>query len=278
MGIMGAMPLLSLHTLKGGLFRAAGPGCYRLLHAAWFRLRLLRALRSRRYARAFFGADVLAFADALRPGSLVLDIGAFLGGSTALFARAVGRSGRVIAFEPVHHRALGKTLRALGLKQARVEAAALSKDNGETELVIPIRDGVPLYSQAGFADSYAAAQAQGSGYAFERLPTRLLRLDDFLARESLAPDAVGAVKIDVEGSEMNLFAGGEDFFRRFRGPILCEFWFNAMPPPGWSWLRERGYSCRYLDRKGAWIGTDTPEALAEAARGETYGNFLLQRK
>ena len=266
-----------MRTLKKLLFRASGPRLYRTLHAGYFYLRLLRALRSRRYARTFFGGDVLAFAARLKPGSLVLDIGAFLGGSTALFARAVGRSGRVIAFEPVHHRTLGRMLRSMGLKQTRVEPLALARENGDTELVIPIHHGVPLYSQAGFAESYPAAMQPGSGYAFERLPTRLMRLDDFLAGESLTPEAVGAVKIDVEGSEMGLFAGGEEFFRRFRGPVLCEFWFTVMPPPGWTWLRERGYSCRYLDRRGNWVVADTEEELAALCRGETYGNFFLER-
>jgi FkbM family methyltransferase len=158
-----------------------------------------------------------------------------------------------------------------------VEALALAPENGDTELVIPIREGVPLYSQAGFAASYPEASKPGSGYTFERRPTRLVRLDDFLAGAGLAPEAVGAVKIDVEGSELGVFTGGEDFFRRFRGPLLCEFWFDRMPPPGWIWLRERGYACRYLDRQGAWVAVDTPEALAAATRGETYGNFLLER-
>ncbi|MDB5105705.1 MAG: hypothetical protein JWP91_3394 [Fibrobacteres bacterium] len=269
---------MPLRSLKRVLFRLSGPGLYRLLHAAWFYLRLMRALRSGRYAREFFGGDVLAFAEALRPGFLVLDIGAFLGGSTALFARAVGRSGRVIAFEPVHHGMLGRMLRALRLKQTRVEPLALAGENGDTELVIPIRGGVPLYSQAGFAESYPAAQEPGSGYTFQRLPTRLMRLDDYLAGASLSPESVSAVKIDVEGSEMALFAGGEDFFTRFRGPVLCEFWFTVMPPPGWAWMRERGYSCRYLDRKGRWVAADTPEELAAVCRGETYGNFFLERK
>jgi FkbM family methyltransferase len=274
----GAMPLRSLTSgAKSLLFRLSGPGNYRLMHSVWFHLRLLRAMRSRRYARKFFGADVLAFAGLLKPGGLVLDIGAFLGGSTVLFARAVGRKGRVVAFEPVHHRPLSRMLRALRIRQSRVESIALARENGNAELVIPIHRGVPLYSQAGFAASYSGALKPGSGYAFLRLPTRLMRLDDFLARSALLPEDVSAVKIDVEGSEMGLFAGGEDFFRRFRGPLLCEFWFTVMPPPGWAWLRERGYSCRYLDRKGGWVAVDTADTLETACRGETYGNFLLER-
>lgn len=268
---------MPLHGLKRRLFRLTGPAAYRLLHAAWFRLRLSRALASRAYARRFFGDDLLAFAARIRPGDIVLDIGAFLGGSTALFSRAVGRSGTVIAFEPVHHRWLLRLLRSLRMPQAGVRALALAAANGDAELVIPIREGVPLYSQAGFSQSYAEAARPGSGYAFERLPTDLMRLDDFLAREGMRPETVAAVKIDVEGSELSVFGGGEGFFRDFRGILLCEFWFRAMPPPGWAWLRERGYSCRYLDRKGTWVQADTPEALSAACRGETYGNFFWEK-
>jgi FkbM family methyltransferase len=268
---------MPLSGLKKRLFRIAGPRAYRVLHAGWFYGRMMRALLIPSKAPGFFGEDVTTFAGLLKPGSLVLDIGAFLGGSSALFARAAGPSGRVIAFEPVHHRPLSLAASALRFAPIRVEPMALSSANGVEELIIPIRDGVPLYSQAGFAQSHAAALRPGSGFSFQRQATTLMRLDDYLARESLRPEDVAAVKIDVEGSEMALFAGGEGFFRRFRGPLLCEFWLDAMPPPGWSWLRERGYSCRYLDRQGRWKAVDTPEALAEACRGETYVNLFLER-
>ncbi len=283
---------------KQRLFRIIGPAGYRFLHAVWFGLRLIRALLSpslsNSAAKKFFGPDLLAFAQNLPKGGTVLDIGAFLGGSTALFARAVGRQGRVIAFEPVHHRylsvliglsrlsllsRLSRLWLPFGVTSARieVEALALADRNGSAELVVPVRAGVPLFSQAGFAESYAAAQGPDSGYTFLRLPTRLERLDDVLQRLRLSPEAIDAVKIDVEGSEMILFAGAENFLSRFRGVLLCEFWFHVMPPPGWSHLRARGFTCRYLDRQGRWLPADTPEAMAELCRGETYGNFLLQK-
>jgi FkbM family methyltransferase len=258
------------------LFRLTGPDAYARLHAWRFRRRLGRALASPRAAETFFGADLLAFADLIRAGQTVLDIGAFLGGSTALFARAVGPSGQVYAFEPVHARALSALVRA-GTLPAQVENLALSDDEGPVDLVIPVRRGVPLYSQAGFAEGYAAAARPGSGYAFAKAPARRARLDDWLQAKGIAPEGIGAVKIDVEGSEAALFRGGDAFFSRFTGPVLCEFWFGTLPPPGWRWLRERGYHCRYLGKDGAWRPADTEAEFAEAAGGGTYGNFLLRR-
>lgn len=289
--------------LKGRLFRIAGPNAYRALHALYFFLRMVLAVLSLRsgsvvsaarppagpppspgtLADRFFGRDLMAFAARLKPGDRVLDIGAFLGGSTVLFGRAVRVTGKVIAFEPVHHRLLRLILRPFRLRQVAVEPLALAAENGTTELVIPIHNGVPLYSQSGFSESYAAlgsgsaAGSAGSEYVFQKLPTALMRLDDYLARAGIEPESLAAVKIDVEGSEMGVFAGGEDFFRRFRGFLMCEFWFDAMPPKGWSWLRERGYSCRYLNRQGLWVAADTAEELTAICRGETYGNFFWER-
>jgi FkbM family methyltransferase len=258
------------------LFQVSGPGLYSRLHAWRFRRRLGRALSSPPAADRFFGADLLAFADLIRPGDTVLDIGAFLGGSTALFARAVGPSGKVYAFEPVHARALSRLVET-GRLPAQVETLALSDGNGPVELVIPVRRGVPLYSQAGFAEGYAAAARPGSGYGFEKIPAQRARLDDWLESKGIAPEQVSAVKIDVEGSEAALFRGAEAFLSRFTGPVLCEFWFDTLPPPGWAWLRDRGYHCRYLGKDGSWRPADTEAQFAEAAGGGTYGNFLLRR-
>jgi FkbM family methyltransferase len=263
-------------TLKRGLFRLLGDRGYRLLHGAWFLARLLAALALPPLRPGFFGRDMLALAARLKPGDTVLDVGAYLGGTAVLFALRVGPAGRIIAFEPVHHAFLSLLVRALRLP-VQVVPAALGAEGGRAELVVPVHEGVPVYSQAGFAESYDTDALERRGaYRFRRLAARKDRLDDFLAREGLAPRSVAAVKIDVEGAERDVLEGGERFFRDFAGPLVCEFWFDAMPPEGWTWLRERGWSCRKLGPAG-WAGGDTRGDLEALARGETYGNFWWEK-
>jgi FkbM family methyltransferase len=263
-------------TLKRGLFRLLGDRGYRLLHGAWFVARLLAALALPRLRPGFFGRDMLALAARLKPGDIVLDVGAYLGGTAVLFALRVRPAGKVIAFEPVHHAFLSALVRALRLP-VRVVPAALGAEAGRADLVVPVHAGVPVYSQAGFAGSYDTEALERRGaYRFRRLEARKDRLDDFLAREGLDPRAVAAVKIDVEGAEREVLAGGAGFFRDFAGPVVCEFWFDAMPPAGWSWLRERGWSCRKLG-PGGWARGDTREELEALAHGETYGNFWWEK-
>lgn len=266
---------MPFQPLKQGLkrlsFALIGSRLYRLLHALWFLARLLLALAWPPFRPAFFGRDMLALADALRPGDTVLDIGAYLGGTSVLFARKVGPKGRVIAFEPFHHGFLRFLVRLLRLP-VQVVPAALGAETGRAEFVVPVHAGVPLYSQAGFATSFATVR-DDPAYAFQKYESPRRSLDDFLAGEGLAPAAIAAVKIDVEGAELDVLRGAEGFLRGFRGPLVCEFWFDELPPKGWTWLRERGFACSKAGRSGAWLPADTPAALFDHARGETYGNF-----
>ncbi len=263
--------------LKRSLFRLIGPKWYQVVHAIYFFTRLFRALQATKYAQGFFGADLQAFAACLKPGDRVLDIGAFLGASTVLFANAVGKSGLVLAFEPVHGKLLKRVLFPFRLRQVSLQPIGVGAENISTDFLIPIYFGVPLYSQSGFSNSYAAENI-GPGYSFQKRRVEIIRLDDFLARQNLAPESIAAVKIDVEGSEMSLFAGGENFFQRFQGLLLCEFWFNQVPPPGWTWLREQGYLCRYLGKNGQWLPANTSDEMREICHGETYGNFFFSSR
>lgn len=263
--------------IKRKLFRLVGSRGYRLLHGSFFLARLFLALAWKPYARRFFGPDMLALADRIRPGDIVLDIGAYLGGTAVLFARKAGPNGLVLAFEPLHHRFLGFLVRLLGLR-VRVLPMALSSVAGTAGLVVPVHAGVPVYSQAGFAGSYDTEALSRSGaYSFQRSEVRTARLDEVLEEEGIDPASVAAVKMDVEGAELSVLEGSARFLDAFRGPLVCEFWFDPMPPKGWAWLRQRGWDCRKLGVDGPFREAGTPEALQNLARGETYGNFWWTR-
>jgi FkbM family methyltransferase len=264
---------MSDRGFKRRLFRLLGPRRYARIQAEYYFLRLLIALKSPRYADGFFGRDLTAFAGRLRPGDTVLDIGAYLGGTAALFAKALGPKGRIQAFEPYHYGYLLTLIQRLGLSDIiRPVKAALGAEAGSIAPSVPVHQGVPMYSQAGILAVTGGPSATLAGAAVP-----LLRLDDFLAANNLNAASIAAVKIDVEGSELGVFAGGENFFRDFKGFILCELWFDALPPKGWLHLRSLGYACRYLDRQGNWHEANTEGEIRAIAEGETYGNFWLQK-
>ena len=290
----------SIGFLKRFLFQIIGPNAYRFLHAQYFLWRLIQARKLNENSLSnksekFFGSDLIAFSNRIQKGNYILDIGAFLGSSTVLFADAVGKTGQVIAFEPIHFNALNRILKRLKLIQVKLNPLALGNESGQLEFLLPIYKGIPLYSQSGFTQSYSELKSNPN-YIFEKIPAEMMRLDDFILKQKIKAEDIAGVKIDVEGAELSVLEGGEKFFESFKGFLLCEFWFDQMPPPGWVWLRKRGYHCRYLIQKQVpkkpsdgkvtldkepllknetFAPADTEEQLRALCEGGTYGNFFF---
>jgi FkbM family methyltransferase len=143
----------------------------------------------------------------LRPGDVVLDIGARFGSYTSLLARVVGPAGVVHAFEPnrQHSRALRAIARASG--NVRVHPFALSDEAGSAALHIPL-----LGRRA--ADGLATLARPAGVHRTVQIERR--RLDD------LPFERMDFVKCDVEGHELAVVRGGETTLRRLRPPILVE--------------------------------------------------------
>ena len=162
---------------------------------------------------------------ALARGERAIDIGANHGVYALSMARRVGLSGQVWAFEP--GRAVAARLRASvalnGLPQTTVIEAALTNREGEGELVgagqselgrlapegTPPRDATP----AGAAPAHDDA---GQG----RQMVALLTLDGCRARLGLRD--VAFVKIDAEGAEGEIIAGGQRFFAEESPLVMFE--------------------------------------------------------
>lgn len=159
----------------------------------------------------------------LRPGDVVVDVGAHLGRHTIPFARAVGPTGKVIAFEPIPHinRQLQERLRqaaaAEGLAPIRLYDVALGAQTTATEFVV-----VPDYPE--YSGLQERTYDPGEDTRRERIPIRVERLDDLLATE----DRVDLVKIDVEGGEHDVLRGATETLLRHRPIVTFECGDNAL--------------------------------------------------
>jgi len=148
----------------------------------------------------------------VRPGSVAIDIGAHKGAYTYWMAKGVGRSGRVVAFEPqpVLADRLRRSLAGLGLKQVTVESVALSSQSGEAALHVP----------AGGPSPGASLNESVGESAAERIDVTMRTLDGFLRELDLRP--VRLIKCDVEGHELAVFRGAEATLREDRPDLLFE--------------------------------------------------------
>ena len=128
------------------------------------------------------------FAATLRPGDLVVDVGANIGYTTLLAARLVGPSGRVIAFEPAARMAV--LLRRSTDQASNVEVRQCAIGAGE---------GRTTFYEANFGDLSSVLPVEGAVHYDVPLST----LDSQL--HGLPSPTL--VKIDVEGFEPEVIAG-----------------------------------------------------------------------
>jgi FkbM family methyltransferase len=139
----------------------------------------------------------------LRPGDVVIDIGAFLGTYAILEARAVGRGGRVIAFEPSPwtFAVLERHLRMNGLTQIEARCAAVGDRTGRVQLLTwndePYRNMVAPRGRMGVAID-------------------TVTLDDVCASWTRPPDWI---RMDVQGQEFAVLKGARDLLRRAKGRL-----------------------------------------------------------
>jgi FkbM family methyltransferase len=150
----------------------------------------------------FSHEETKAFAQFLKPGMTVIDIGANIGAHTLYFAQAVGPAGRVTAFEPqpVIHRLLCANLALNDIANVRPLQMGVGQENGRA--FVPALD----YAQVGNFGGVALAK-QGT----EQVTV--------ISIDSLELERCDFIKVDVEGMEEDVLAGAAATIARCR-PVL----------------------------------------------------------
>jgi len=153
----------------------------------------------------------------LRPGMTFVDVGANVGYFTALATKLVGRSGRVIAFEPSPYafERLQQMVELNRLENVRPIQAGLSNQ----------ADRLKLYLGRGSRNHTPTMVPHENATAIE-VPVETL--DSIM--ENMGVDRIDFMKIDVEGHEPRVLEGARRLLREKRiRAILCEFnarWLN----------------------------------------------------
>lgn len=153
----------------------------------------------------------LPLGDFLRPGDCALDVGANIGGLSIAMSRMVGPSGQVHAFEanPRLFSRLRNDLEANGAGNVTLVPKAVWSHSGEV---------LPFYCD----DSYYGV---GSGLFvnqpnWQQVEVETICLDDYCEAMRIAPVAM---KLDVEGAELQVVRGAESTLRRAAPVVVFEY-------------------------------------------------------
>ncbi|MEA2937228.1 MAG: hypothetical protein QOC56_732 [Alphaproteobacteria bacterium] len=179
--------------------------------------------------------ELLILRDLVPAGCTAVDVGANRG----IYSYALSRvAGAVEAFEPNPDLA-GFATAMLGTR-ARIHQVALSNREGSATLHVPRTEkGAALHLLGNLGDIYATPERLG-------LAVRLATLDQFGFQN------VGFIKIDVEGSEMDVIEGAKDTIARQRPTLLVELLAGTHDEPLQridEIKRTFGYDAWIVDRR-----------------------------
>ena len=221
--------------------------------------------------------EIKALLAAIKPGDVVVDIGANKGSYLYWMSRAVG-AGRVVAFEP--QPALVEYLRqavvACGLKNVVVEGKAVSDKSGTMTLYVPGNATSPGATLEGTMQSHGKCR---------EVPVEVVKLDDYFAGTT---GRIAALKIDVEGHELAVFRGAERIIREHRPVLIFECENRHLAPARTvldvlNYLKGLGYAGSFICRDALLPIEQFDPAVHQRQEGERFwdqpsycNNFIMQ--
>jgi FkbM family methyltransferase len=194
---------------------------------------------------------------ALRAGETAIDVGANYGLYAYHMSRIVGRSGRVIAFEPVPFTVdtLRLVAQLLRLRNVEIVNKGLSDRAGRIEFELPVQaNGAPAAGLAhigGRNNDRPGKETQIRYSGSRAVECEVVRLDDFLDRSVEIP----LIKCDIEGAELMAFRGAAATIDRCQPTVICEInpWylegFGSRLSELLQFFADRQYQLYFFDDK-----------------------------
>ncbi|UUZ71782.1 FkbM family methyltransferase [Polaromonas sp. P1(28)-8] len=147
----------------------------------------------------------------VRPGQTVLDVGSFLGTHTLAFAHMVGSIGKVHSFEPRRdiRSILERNVLRNGLSNVVLHPCALGL--ADATINIPAVDIAQSGNFGGLSINESIPTDEGVTEGIS-----IKRLDDFVF------DRLDFIKVDAEGMEEDVIAGGRSVVHQFRPVLFAE--------------------------------------------------------
>lgn len=201
----------------------------------------------------------------VRPGMIVVDVGANIGIYTRLFAQLVGAKGRVFAFEPAP--ANYSHLKDNVAKFANVAAVQSAVGDSSGQIGLFVSDSLNV-------DHHAYDSGEGR----RRVNVPIVRLDDYFEKGQ----NVDLLKIDVQGYEFSVLNGASRVLRESPNvSVIMEFWPYGLSKAGveshalFELIMAMGFS---MHSTGVRLNPlFNPEDLDPEKEGQ-YCNLLLKRK
>lgn len=161
------------------------------------------------------------FLEKLRPGMVVIDVGANIGYYSIMASKNIGPLGKVLAFEPEENnfKLLLKNIEINECKNIILVKKAISDRDGFSELFIH-RDNLGMHS--------LVSDSSQNGPIRQNVET--ITLDAFI-EQNIKNSRIDIIKIDVEGAEGRVLKGAKALLEMQAPCIFIEFCYSRLQNP-----------------------------------------------
>jgi FkbM family methyltransferase len=202
--------------------------------------------------------DYLVAAQCVREGSRVLDVGANIGLTSLIYA-SLGAT-EVVCFEPVPW--LAERIRCIGCERISVSEVAVCDADGEEAMSLSVSHNQGNSLNESWPEQYPQV-FRGS----KKIRVRTGSLDTVLQGQSF-----DFMKIDIEGAEERMVAGGAEFFRANRHSVLQIEIYEHLFPAVHASLRQIFPVCfRVASYQGGLVVSDWSSGHGEVVDGIQNG-------
>ena len=164
---------------------------------------------------------------------IILDVGANIGITAIPMARKFNAA-RIYAFEPISHNFnnLNRVIKLFGVKNVTSQKVALGEFAAEVEMVTPVQGGVIKQGLSKINDHDTPGRLE---------KVKIINLDSIPFKGK-----VTAIKIDVEGHELQVLKGAGKILSKDKPIIYCELW-DSIRAEVVAYMQTYGYKSYIFD-------------------------------
>lgn len=214
----------------------------------------------------------------IRPGMVVVDVGANIGYFSLLAAHKVGSQGKVYAFEPHpdNYALLVKNIQANNYTNIVALQKAVSNTSGTLRLFgSSTNHGRHSIASSNVLNLANEAEVEG------------ITLDEYV-QQVVKSQQIDLLKIDVEGAEQMVIEGGRKILEAAAPTVLMEFWPRGLRNLGGDPLKlleifdQAGYTISVIEEWTCRLTPMRPQQVLAACDAineeEQLLNLLLERR
>jgi FkbM family methyltransferase len=185
--------------------------------------------------------DFLKIFNLIPQDGILLDIGANIGVMTTVFAQKRPHC-TIFSFEPIpqNYKTLQKMVAHFKLKNVQVFKLALGAKQGKVKMHMPEMNNA---KKQGLSHVVSSKYNPLKGEYFE---VEINALDLFEPTKN-AIQKIEAIKIDVEGYELEVLMGAKALLLKNKPVVYCELWQQPQRNQTLEFMKSLGYECFVAD-------------------------------